>query len=192
MKYNRFLTYFFAFSAIALAQPNEAMQNPTQKQDFSTFTVCDFDSEKDMESVTDIFKTDWERLYIGRPFDTKLIEVLIASASDPDYTKKIKVLRHDNKTIGFATYYFFPKRTPKEGTIEVGGLSQEMRGQGLGKEFFPRILTELEEMGSEILTIFVKKDNTVAKNLYEKFGFKIIDENAIRGTSFELAKEIKH
>ncbi len=191
MKYHKFLAYFIAFLPIIISQTGHSMQPATPKVNPETVSVCDFDSKRDMDSVTNIFKSDWEKLYIGRPFDPELIKHLLAKDTIPSATKKmLKVLRHENKTVGFATYYFFNERTPKEGYLEIGGLAPEIRNQGVGTRFFPLILAELEGLGSEILTVFVKKDNIAAKTLYEKFGFKISEE-AMKGTSFKLVKVLK-
>lgn len=191
MKYSKFLLFLLAFSP-AIVNQCKAMEKANDAINPEIFAVEDFDENRDMDSVTEIFKSDWNRLYIGRPFNLELVKLLLAKNTIPSATNKwIKVLRHGDKTVGFATYYFFNERTPKEGYMEIGGLNEAMRSKGIGSHFFPQILAELENSGSEILTVFVKKDNTVAHKLYEKFGFKIIDEHAMKDTSYALAKQIK-
>lgn len=192
MKYSKFLIFLTAFSSAVAVNQCSAMQNEINKIDPKTCAVEDFDENRDMGQVTEIFKSDWNRLYIGRPFNLDLVKLLLAKDTIPSATKKwIKVLRHKDETVGFATYYFFNERSPKEGYMEIGGLNESVRSQGIGSYYFPLILKELEDMGSEILTVFVKKDNTVAHKLYEKFGFKIIDEHAMKDTSYALTKHLK-
>lgn len=191
MKFNQFLTYSaFVIAALTISGLT-AMERHTDNALIKELEILPFDEKRDMEDITTIMKDEWEKLYVGKPFDLKIVNALMAPTStEGEFAKMLMVARHNQKVIGYVTYYMFKNRDPKEGHLESGALRTDYRGKGIAKEFFPKILQELKEMGAEILTIFVKKDNIAAKSLYEKFGFGN-PEDAIRGTCFKLTQKIK-
>jgi ribosomal protein S18 acetylase RimI-like enzyme len=191
MKYSKFLTYLLAFSSAMVVNQCTAMENATNKIDPKTYIVEDFDENRDMDSVTEIYKRDWERLYIGKPFNLDTVKLLLAKDTIASATKKWrKVLRHGDKTVGFATYYFFNDRKPKNGYLETGGLDAALRNQGIGSHYFPLMLKELEDFGSQILEVFVKKDNIAAHKIYKKYGFAIFG-HAFNNAGYKLVKDLR-
>lgn len=53
-------------------------------------------------------------------------------------------------------------------------LHPEMRGQGLGAAAFVAIENRARQLGAETIFLSVFRQNTIAKHLYEKLGFKIV------------------
>jgi len=82
---------------------------------------------------------------------------------------KFLVAKENNKTYGFITYYF---HNDEIGRIHLLSTDKEKRGIGLGEKL---IRAGIEDMfkNEKIKRIFimVRKENTRAKNLYNKVGF---------------------
>jgi ribosomal protein S18 acetylase RimI-like enzyme len=55
-------------------------------------------------------------------------------------------------------------------------LYKEYRGQGIGTQLMKRMLKHLKEYGFEKASLAVQKAN-YAVRMYEKVGFKVIDDN---------------
>lgn len=179
-----FTLFLSAFFILFCGQHVMAMENPLLKE----VEVAELDHTRDMQDIIEIFRSDWHRLEASRPFDQKLIECLLEPwKGDSNITKWMKVLRHNQKTIGFVTYYY--RTLEKQGSFEVGGLAPAYRGKGLAKYFFPLIIEELKKMGATEIALFVKKDNIPARSLYEKFGFGN-PQDAFKGTAVYLTKKI--
>jgi ribosomal protein S18 acetylase RimI-like enzyme len=51
-------------------------------------------------------------------------------------------------------------------------IEEKYRSMGLGKKLIEKAITKLKELGSDRLSIGVFFDNTNARKLYEKLGFK--------------------
>ena len=135
MKFNQiFITLFLAM----LAANGHAMQQVTQQPATQKFEVLTFDKDRDTADITEIFRSDWNRLEANRPFNHELISALLdPRPGNNDFTKWIKVLRHNQKTIGFIAYYFWPSN--KCGSFEVGAVAPEYRKKGLAKHYFPMV-----------------------------------------------------
>ncbi len=56
-------------------------------------------------------------------------------------------------------------------------LYKEYRSRGIGTQLMKRMLLRLKECGFEKASLAVQKEN-YAVRMYEKVGFKVIDENA--------------
>ena len=81
--------------------------------------------------------------------------------------------------IGFLRALSSMRRNRKEsGSYASVGISlyKEYRGKGIGTKLMQNMLSLLKRKGYKQDSLSVQKDNYAAK-MYQKFGFKIIDEN---------------
>ncbi|MEH7238245.1 GNAT family N-acetyltransferase [Bacillus sp. JJ1562] len=69
------------------------------------------------------------------------------------------------------------------------GVDPEYRGKGVGKKLIEAVLVIYEEEGVEIATLEAIKENETAISLYEKVGYKIIDELVHLQHTGQLSKE---
>lgn len=72
-------------------------------------------------------------------------------------------------------------------------VSPKYRGKGISKLLIEHLLERVKQLqGIEQITLFVIAENTVARSLYEKFGFKTygIEPNAIKWKGKYFGKEL--
>ncbi|CAN5144567.1 hypothetical protein BH09DEP1_BH09DEP1_1440 [soil metagenome] len=155
--------------------------------------AVDYEESRDLAAIEAIFKSDWNTLEASRPFDPTLAQQCLEPWPHGGTTLKLrKVLRLDNQTIGFVTYYFQDDpETPgqKMGGFEVGGIASEYRKKGLATHFLAKAIEDLKNRGAKRVNLAVKKDNLVAQTLYNRLGFEITGEQ-FKGIAFSLRKKI--
>lgn len=179
------LTTLAAISTVALNQRILSMEQNSLAQEME---IASYDQSRDHSDITDIFRSDWHRLEVNRPFNENIVTELFEPWPHGGQTSKLmKVVRHNRKTIGFITYYY--NADNKRGYCEVGGIAPEYRRKGLANQFFPQIIQDLKERGADKIEIYVKKDNAPSRALYNKYGFEEI-EDAFKGTAFLLRKKM--
>tara|TARA_B100000459_G_scaffold142634_1_gene103438 strand:+ start:206 stop:628 length:423 start_codon:yes stop_codon:yes gene_type:complete len=99
-------------------------------------------------------------------FDSRSLDIL-------DNHVVTLVLEDDDKSIiGYG-------HLDKEGeTVWLGiALSQGHKGKGLGKVIMDALISSASEEGVDEIKLSVYRDNVPAQRLYEKFGFKLSDQN---------------
>ncbi|MEH7224960.1 GNAT family N-acetyltransferase [Bacillus sp. JJ1566] len=69
------------------------------------------------------------------------------------------------------------------------GVDPEYRGKGVGKELIEAVLAIYENEGVEVATLEAVKDNVKAISLYEKAGYKIVDEIVHLQHTDQLSKD---
>ncbi len=108
-----------------------------------------------------------------------------------DYFKNI-VQNNENILLGYSDSakivgYIFAKPTLNDNQkgYLIDGLfvKKEHRKQGISKELIKEILKILSNQNIDYIEINVMFDNTIAKDIYEEFGFK--------GFKIQMRKEIK-
>jgi RimJ/RimL family protein N-acetyltransferase len=79
----------------------------------------------------------------------------------------------DNKLIGHSSIDMKDRTESHEGLFGIS-IAKEYRGEGIGKKFMEMVLKEAEKYIPQlrVITLGVFGDNPLAKNMYEKFGFK--------------------
>lgn len=89
---------------------------------------------------------------------------------------------HDSKIIGAVWTRILSGEVRGFGNIDENtpefaiSLYKEYRGKGIGTKLMQNMLSLLKRKGYKQASLSVQKDNYAAK-MYQKFGFKIIDEN---------------
>lgn len=70
-------------------------------------------------------------------------------------------------------------KLPKKNEITLGhlGIKPELRGVGLGTQLIQLLMKEANASLEERFILDVSEENTKAKNLYEKLGFKVVEKN---------------
>ena len=176
-----------AVLAVALLAGNAtlAMESNNLTEQVQT---ADYEESRDLAAIEAIFESDWNRLEASRPYDPTLAKQCLEPwPIGAHRIKWMKVLRHHDKTIGFITYLFTP--ATKQADCEVGGIAPEYRKKGLAKHFLGLVIEDLKNRGASHVNLFVKKDNQIARGLYAKLGFEIVEE-AFKGKAFSLRKQL--
>lgn len=82
------------------------------------------------------------------------------------------VLENENEVIGYAGVWHIVD----EGHITNIAIKKDYRGLGLSKLLMKELIDYFNDNSLSFLTLEVRESNTVARGLYEGFGFKIIGE----------------
>ena len=82
------------------------------------------------------------------------------------------VLENENEVIGYAGVWHIVD----EGHITNIAIKKDYRGLGLSKLLMKELISYFNDNSLSFLTLEVRESNTVARGLYEGFGFKIIGE----------------
>lgn len=99
-------------------------------------------------------------------FDSRSLDIL-------DNHVVTLVLEDDDKSI--IGYGHLDK---EDETVWLGiALSQGHKGKGLGKVIMDALISSASEEGVDEIKLSVYRDNVPAQRLYEKFGFKLSDQN---------------
>lgn len=99
-------------------------------------------------------------------FDSRSLDIL-------DNHVVTLVLEDDDKSI--IGYGHLDK---EDETVRLGiALSQGHKGKGLGKVIMDALISSASEEGVDEIKLSVYRDNVPAQRLYEKFGFKLSDQN---------------
>lgn len=167
-----------AISAFLSCAAAIGMQQPAMLEDY--------EQDRDKEAIYTIFKSNWENLFVGRPYSQEIVDTLFKPQLYPEADEMRKVIRRDNKTIAFITYYFFRNRTENKGYIESLAVDQDSRRHGYATQLLHQALNDLKKKGADKISIYAKKDNKPALTLYQKLGFRNTDKSAIRDTSWQL------
>lgn len=90
-----------------------------------------------------------------------------------DKTQETAVLTKDNKVIGFCTLGANRDEDLDDSYGEIWGiyLLPQYWGRGLGKALINWGIQELAQRGYDKISLWVLKDNIIARNFYEKIGF---------------------
>lgn len=78
----------------------------------------------------------------------------------------------NNKIAGSADVRRQEKRENHVGMMGIS-LSPDFRGEGIGSELFKTLIEEAKKMKLKLLYLHCFENNTVARKMYEKFGFKL-------------------
>lgn len=125
---------------------------------------------KDKEALTAIIQKNWDLLVNSADFSPEhMFTHRAAMPWFPDNSLQIVVYRHDNKPVGFTTYY------DQDGgyrRLELLAVDQEYRGRGYGEELVRSLLDDARKRkGIFVIEVVVALDNPSAQKLYRKLGF---------------------
>lgn len=78
----------------------------------------------------------------------------------------------NGKIVGYAGFW----NVSGEGDITNVAVIPEYRQQGIASKLIKKITDSARALGLSSITLEVRKSNTVAQNLYKKFGFSVVGE----------------
>ncbi len=80
--------------------------------------------------------------------------------------------KDNGKCVGYAGFW----NVSGEGDVTNVAVLPEYRRRGVGSLLVAEMIKTAEKLKLEMLTLEVRKSNTAAQKLYEKFGFEILGE----------------
>ena len=80
--------------------------------------------------------------------------------------------KDNGKCVGYAGFW----NVSGEGDVTNVAVLPEYRRMGVGSSLVAEMIKTAEKLKLEMLTLEVRKSNTAAQKLYEKFGFEILGE----------------
>jgi len=139
--------------------------------------IYDFNPARDTQPIMDIFNKNWYWLLASEESSPAFMIKNRTHDTNPMHfgSLHIKVLRENNKLVGFTAYYM---NNPQEGRILFLAVDHEFRGKGYGKILAQRAMNELFKMGAIHLALWTRVSNLPAQRIYKELGFKeVFDEN---------------
>ena len=89
-----------------------------------------------------------------------------------DHTRYF-VLLTEQQVVGYAGLSKLPGSDQAD--VQTIAVSEEIRGQGLGRRLMTKLIEEAKQLGSKEIFLEVRADNEVARSLYLALGFEHID-----------------
>ena len=105
-----------------------------------------------------------ERLSFSSPWTYPLFQVELENEQRAHYL----VIERDEVLVGYAGYW----RIGIEGHVVTFAIHPDYRRQGLGKRLLEALIDRCRSTGLERMTLEVRRSNTLAQGLYERFGFE--------------------
>ncbi|MCK5632450.1 GNAT family N-acetyltransferase [bacterium] len=141
---------------------------------FDSGPIVSFVEERDTKEILDIFYNDWYWLFPGPDYSPEFILKNKAPGKEwyqARYMGKlhIKVLRESGKVAGFTTFY---KKNFYEGHIQFVAVAKDFRKKGYGQMLTEHAIKSLIDLGSKKITLLTRLNNTRARSIYERIGFK--------------------
>lgn len=94
----------------------------------------------------------------------------------------LMVARDDAKVVGMATLEIVPKVGKRVAYLEDVVVSEEYRGQGLGKRLVSKLIEKAKECEVESISLTSRPHRVAAHALYESLGFVKRDTNVFKLT----------
>lgn len=138
-------------------------------------TIERFQPDRDKKAVLRIMQEDADLLtYESMGYAAGTTEKYIMSKN---YTTD--VLCEDGKTVGFINYIdqnvtLLTFHLFRQGLIHLMGVDKEYRRKGYGKMLLEHAIDELKNRNVPKIVLAVNKDNSSARELYQKTGFRCI------------------
>lgn len=142
----------------------------------SQITIEAYKCNQDAEILTDLMKEYWNVLAPGNEYNPAIVNATLNDqVSVTFYPKKItiKVLKVENKVVGFITYLLCADHI---GHIELLAVDHSAHRHGNGTLLVQHAINDLQAMGATAINICVVESNNKAQALYHKFGFKIAQQ----------------
>ena len=139
--------------------------------------IVDYVPSRDKAAIHKMFKDDWGLLISDESLNSYSVDFMLDNRSPSQYAKVdklvLKVLRVDDKTVGFMAYY--PK-TMFWWHLLFLCVDKDYRQKGYAAKMLQYVMNDMMDRGAVKISIFTRLKNTKARNLYEnKFGFKDVE-----------------
>jgi ribosomal protein S18 acetylase RimI-like enzyme len=142
-------------------------------------SIYTFVEQRDMPDMAKMFKDDWYLLSVNK-YDAERIRWQMVSGSpnewEPEYfgKMKVRVLRQDNRVVGFVTYYM---KNIFEGDVLFLCVASDYRGKRFGEKLMRYAIGDLFKQGARFVTLVTRPVDTSARKLYKRVGFKELWED---------------
>lgn len=132
--------------------------------------IYDFDPARDTQEILKIFEDDWYWLIESKDYSPEFTLKNRAPSKDPLYigSLHIKVLREQDKLVGFTAYYMKKKRLCQLLFLAVGST---FRGKGYGEQLVRYVLKDAVNLGADRVRLVTRTANFPAQRLYNRIGF---------------------
>ena len=125
----------------------------------------------DEQYIKKEFQDNWYTLIANPSYDVDfMLQRKAPNNYEPQYFGKmnIKMLYHDNRPIGFITYYM---QTSYQGDVLFLVIDKEFRGKRYGEKLLNYAFAQMKKEGAKTVKIFTRTENTSAQRLYTRVGF---------------------
>jgi len=129
---------------------------PDQEQELSITPMTHQDLDRVVAIERQSFPTSWRREAYQRELLNTNTRYLVA--------------RVGKRVVGFAGMWVIAA----EGHITTLAVEPEYRRRGIGERLLSALLEAAEDMGATRVTLEVRESNTIARALYEKYGFEVV------------------
>ncbi len=96
-----------------------------------------------------------------------ILEKILLESANP-YARKIEFVDDDGHVLGYLDYSFIYDRIE----IDYFFVEEAYRNKGIGKKILSYLIAIAINLHVINITLEVRKKNEIARNLYQKFGFR--------------------
>ena len=137
--------------------------------------ISDYQDARDKKDILTLFES--ERYWLTATEDYDAVFALDNRAPNERDSRyygalKIKVLREDDKFVGFIAYY---RKTLTEGFILFVSVRPELRGKRYAEKLMKYAENDLRSMGVSMINLVTRTTNHRAQALYNRLGFHVIN-----------------
>ncbi len=138
--------------------------------------IYEYNAERDTQDILNLFKHNWYWLTASEDYSPEfMLKYRTPTRSFSDFGKMhIKVLRINNKFIGFVGYFM---ETPNLGDLRFIAIRKDMRGKGYAQKLMRYAINALIKMGAKHIKLVTRTDNVSGQKLYERTGYKEISRS---------------
>lgn len=129
----------------------------------------------DKAFITQLFKDNWYWLVAGEgDFSTAYVNNILDNKTPSHDIKErgnlnIFVYHKDKVPVGFTAFY---KKSFYKGFILFLAVDEKYRGKGYARKLLTYAIDQLKSMGSSVVELVTRTDNTKAISLYKSMGFE--------------------
>ena len=136
-------------------------------------------AKKDLETLVEMMAEFYAES--ATPFDAAEAGRAFAALLDDDRFGRVFVLEREGESAGYAvmTVGFSMEYGGRDGFLDDLFVREGHRGAGLGRTALEAVMMEARDRGVLALHLEVARDNTAAKELYRKFGFRETDRQLL-------------
>ncbi len=146
---------------------------PYQKHE--GYYVYEFnDDERDIRDIEKTFQDDFYWLTTRDSYDVRaMLTRRTSEYSDPAVNNNMSIyIMRDRLTDAFIGFVTFFRLSFYKGQILFVSVNKAFQGKGYGQKLTEFALDQMKKMGMLKATLFTRLDNTKARKLYERVGFK--------------------
>lgn len=181
---NRFsVTKLFLALTLAVAAIGGAYYYYAQPGLFSARVegISDYDAMRDKQEILQLFKSDMYWLSANPEYNAEyMLDNKSPGGENSRYAgqMQIKVLRDNNKFVGFVAYY---KKTPNDGFLNFVCVKAEMRGKHYAEKLMKYAENDFRAQGVQRINLLTRTVNHRARALYTRMGYTVTSIDEVGG-----------